>query len=104
MCSSDLVDLSSNEISLDDAKPILANYDIDLGVLGSSAPTTTTLRLDISLEPFDVRADGNFAFSTKSPLRIGEASFYSTILDLDLNGTVLNFKKEIGRASCRERV
>ena len=88
-----IVDLSSNEISLDHAKPILTNYDIDLGLLGSSAPTTTTLRLDISLKPFDIRADGNFAFSTKSPLRIGEASFYSTILDLDLNGTVLNFKK-----------
>ena len=62
-----IVDLSSNEISLDDAKPILANYDIDLGLLGSSAPTTTTLRLDISLKPFDIRADGNFAFNTKSP-------------------------------------
>lgn len=88
-----IVDLNSNEISLDDVKPILTNYDIDLGLLGSSAPTITTLRLDISLEPFNIRADGNFAFNTKSPLRIGETSFYSNILDLDLNGTVLNFKK-----------
>lgn len=88
-----ILDLSSNEISLDDVKPILTNYDINLGLLSSSAPTITTLRLDISLEPFDIRADGNFAFSAKSPLRIGETSFYSNILDLDLNGTVLNFKK-----------
>lgn len=88
-----IVDLSSEQISLDDAKPILANYDINVGLLGSSAPTTTALRLDIALEPFDVRADGNFAFSGKQPLRIGETNFYSSVLDLDLNGTILNFKK-----------
>lgn len=88
-----IVDLSSEEISLDDAKPILLNYDIDVGSFGSSAPTTTTLRLDIGLESFDARADGNFAFSGKQPLRIGDEQFFSSGFDLDLNGTVLNFKK-----------
>lgn len=87
------IDLNSSKLSLDDVKPILKAFELEIGDISSASALQSFLGLDVKFEPLGVRAKGSFLAPNKSKFNLGGASFDSTGVELFLLDTKLDFKK-----------
>lgn len=87
------IDLNSSKLSLDDAKPILKAFELEVGDISSPSALQSSLGLDVKLEPLGVRAKGLFLAPNKSKFSMGGASFDSSGVEIALIDSKMDFKK-----------